>query len=46
MKAHRDYGYEKGIRHPEIIVPVTAHAAFDKVFYFFINQIGCSLLEN
>lgn len=30
-KAFRDYGREvKGIKKPEIIVPVTAHAAFDK----------------
>ncbi|XP_077561332.1 sphingosine-1-phosphate lyase-like [Haemaphysalis longicornis] len=30
-KAYRDYGYhEKGIAYPEIIVPATAHAGFDK----------------
>lgn len=30
-KAFRDYGRaEKGIRKPEIVVPITAHAAFDK----------------
>lgn len=30
-KAYRDYAREeKGIKRPEIIVPVTAHAAFDK----------------
>lgn len=30
-KAFRDYGREtKGIKQPEIVVPVTAHAAFDK----------------
>lgn len=31
MKAYRDYAVEeKGIQYPEILVPVTAHAAFDK----------------
>lgn len=30
-KAYRDYGYfEKGIAYPEMIVPATAHAGFDK----------------
>lgn len=30
-KAHRDYGYfEKGIVYPEMVVPATAHAGFDK----------------
>jgi sphinganine-1-phosphate aldolase len=31
MKAYRDWARkEKGIRRPEMVVPVTAHAAFDK----------------
>ncbi|KAH6945798.1 hypothetical protein HPB50_009984 [Hyalomma asiaticum] len=31
-KAHRDYGYfEKGIVYPEMVVPATAHAGFDKL---------------
>ncbi len=31
VKAYRDYAVEeKGISYPEIIVPRTAHAAFDK----------------
>lgn len=30
-KAYRDYAREiKSIKNPEIVVPVTAHAAFDK----------------
>lgn len=30
-KAHRDYGYfEKGIVYPEMVIPATAHAGFDK----------------
>jgi glutamate/tyrosine decarboxylase-like PLP-dependent enzyme len=31
MKTYRDHArLERGIRHPEMVVPVTAHAAFDK----------------
>lgn len=31
VKAYRDYALkERGISNPEILVPVTAHAAFDK----------------
>ncbi|XP_034239299.1 sphingosine-1-phosphate lyase [Thrips palmi] len=34
-KAYRDYAREtKGTRRPEIIVPVTAHAAFDKAAHY------------
>lgn len=30
-KAFRDYGREvKGIKKPEMVIPITAHAAFDK----------------
>ena len=36
MKAYRDWARErKGIRRPEIIVPVTAHAAFEKASQYF-----------
>lgn len=31
MLAYRNRAYAKGIRDPEILVPVTSHAAFDKV---------------
>lgn len=35
-KAYRDYGKEvKGISHPEIVLPVSAHAAFDKAGHYF-----------
>jgi sphinganine-1-phosphate aldolase len=35
-KAYRDYARaERGIRHPEIIIPVTAHPAFDKAAAYF-----------
>ncbi|KAL4706771.1 hypothetical protein ACJJTC_018152 [Scirpophaga incertulas] len=29
-KAFRDLAYEKGIKYPQIVVPTTAHSAFDK----------------
>lgn len=36
MKTYRDYARDKkGIRRPEMIVPVTAHAAFDKASQYF-----------
>ncbi len=41
MKAYRDRARSRhGIRHPEMVVPVTAHAAFDKASrYFGIRKI-------
>jgi glutamate/tyrosine decarboxylase-like PLP-dependent enzyme len=41
MKTYRDWGRaEKGVRHPEMVVPVTAHAAFDKAAHAFgIKQV-------
>jgi len=36
VKAYRDYAREKkGIKAPELIVPVTVHAAFDKACHYF-----------
>lgn len=36
MKTYRDWARERrGIRHPEIIAPNTAHAAFDKAAQYF-----------
>ncbi len=36
MKTYRDWARDKkGIAHPEMIIPVTAHAAFDKAAQFF-----------
>lgn len=29
-KAYRDYARSRGISNPEMVVPITAHAAFDK----------------
>lgn len=35
MKAYRDRARkERGITHPEVVVPVTAHAAFDKAAHY------------
>ncbi|XP_063814863.1 sphingosine-1-phosphate lyase 1 [Pseudophryne corroboree] len=34
-KAYRDLALENGIKHPEIIAPVSAHAAFDKAAHYF-----------
>ncbi|XP_066478040.1 sphingosine-1-phosphate lyase 1 [Tiliqua scincoides] len=34
-KAYRDMAYEKGIQYPEILVPESAHAAFDKAANYF-----------
>ncbi len=40
MKTYRDRAREqKGIKHPEMIVPVTAHAAFDKAAQYFNIRI-------
>ncbi len=48
MKSYRDfYRTEKGIKHPNIIVPVTAHAAFDKAGeYFGIMVIKIPIDDN
>lgn len=36
MKAYRDWGLrEKGIKHPEVVAPVSAHCAFDKAAHYF-----------
>ncbi|KAI5625076.1 sphingosine-1-phosphate lyase 1 isoform X1, partial [Silurus asotus] len=34
-KAYRDLAYERGIKYPEIIAPISAHAAFDKAAHYF-----------
>jgi sphinganine-1-phosphate aldolase len=48
MKAYRDWGRaRKGISRPEIVAPVTAHAAFDKAAqYFGIRLIKISIGED
>lgn len=35
MKVYREVGYEKGIKFPEIVLPLTAHAAFAKAAEFY-----------
>lgn len=40
VKAYRDYAREvKGTRRPEIVMPVTAHSAFDKAAQYFKIRI-------
>uniref|UniRef100_A0A8C7SFR2 sphinganine-1-phosphate aldolase n=1 Tax=Oncorhynchus mykiss TaxID=8022 RepID=A0A8C7SFR2_ONCMY len=34
-KAYRDMAYERGVKHPEIVAPVSVHAAFDKAANYF-----------
>ncbi|XP_068927209.1 sphingosine-1-phosphate lyase 1 isoform X1 [Petaurus breviceps papuanus] len=34
-KAYRDLAYEKGIKFPEIVAPVSVHAAFEKAAHYF-----------
>jgi sphinganine-1-phosphate aldolase len=48
MKTYRDWAREnKGITKPEMIVPITAHAAFDKASqYFNIKTIHVPVDEN
>jgi glutamate/tyrosine decarboxylase-like PLP-dependent enzyme len=48
MKTYRDWALEKkGITQPEMIAPVTAHAAFDKASqYFNIKMIHIPVDEN
>ena len=33
--AARNKAHEKGIRYPELVIPITAHAAFDKACNYF-----------
>lgn len=36
VKTHRDWAFAtKGIKQPEIILPITAHPAFDKALHYF-----------
>jgi sphinganine-1-phosphate aldolase len=46
-KAYRDLAKSRGIEYPEMVIPVTAHAAFDKAgSYFGIKVIHVSLDES
>lgn len=48
MKTYRDWARDvKGITHPEMVVPTTAHAAFDKASqYFNIKTVHIPVDEN
>jgi sphinganine-1-phosphate aldolase len=48
MKTYRDQArQEKGVKRPEMVVPVTAHAAFDKASqYFNIKMVHIPVDEN
>lgn len=39
MKAYREVGYERGIRFPEIVCPLSAHCAFEKAANYFRMKI-------
>ncbi|XP_058971919.2 sphingosine-1-phosphate lyase 1 [Pocillopora verrucosa] len=34
-KAYRDWASDRGITHPEIVAPISIHAAFDKAAHYF-----------
>lgn len=34
MLAYREWGRKKGITNPNVVAPVTAHAAFDKACFY------------
>ncbi|XP_062257672.1 sphingosine-1-phosphate lyase 1 isoform X2 [Platichthys flesus] len=34
-KAYRDMAYERGVKYPEILAPVSVHAAFNKAAHYF-----------
>ena len=38
-KAYRDMAYERGVQFPEMIVPQSVHAAFDKAAGYFRMKI-------
>ena len=39
MKTYRDWAYSKGIKKPEIVCPISAHAAFEKAAHYFRMRI-------
>ncbi|XP_039250909.1 sphingosine-1-phosphate lyase 1-like [Styela clava] len=39
VKAYRDWALDNGIEHPEIVCPVSAHAAFEKAAHYFKVKI-------
>lgn len=45
-KAYRDMAHERGIKHPEIIAPISVHAAFDKAAHYFGMKLIHVPLDN
>ncbi len=46
MKAYRKIGYDKGIKYPEIVLPLSAHCAFNKAAEYFrmkLVQVMCDV---
>ena len=39
MRAYREIGYERGIEYPEIIIPASAHSAFQKAGDYFRMKV-------
>ncbi|XP_034464268.1 sphingosine-1-phosphate lyase 1 isoform X1 [Hippoglossus hippoglossus] len=45
-KAYRDMAYERGVKYPEIIAPVSVHAAFNKAAHYFGMKLVHVPLDN
>uniref|UniRef100_A0A8C6MCR5 sphinganine-1-phosphate aldolase n=1 Tax=Nothobranchius furzeri TaxID=105023 RepID=A0A8C6MCR5_NOTFU len=45
-KAYRDLAYERGVKYPEILAPVSVHAAFDKAAHYFGMKLVHIPLDN
>lgn len=45
-KAYRDMAYERGVKYPEILAPVSVHAAFDKAAHYFGMKLVHIPLDN
>ncbi|KAG7229951.1 hypothetical protein INR49_009671 [Caranx melampygus] len=45
-KAYRDMAYERGIKYPEILAPVSVHAAFNKAAHYFGMKLVHVPLDN
>uniref|UniRef100_A0A8C5I6Z1 sphinganine-1-phosphate aldolase n=1 Tax=Gouania willdenowi TaxID=441366 RepID=A0A8C5I6Z1_GOUWI len=46
-KAYRDMAHERGVKYPEILAPVSVHAAFDKAAHYFgMKLVHIPLVNN
>ncbi|XP_023281589.1 sphingosine-1-phosphate lyase 1 isoform X2 [Seriola lalandi dorsalis] len=45
-KAYRDMAYERGVKYPEILAPVSVHAAFNKAAHYFGMKLVHIPLDN